>query len=285
MNTPQNLAGILSIVSIVLSVIGLVISPVSAAAMTSPATGGGGAGIPAAGYHHAFNATQQQERISAELARLGQQGIDVSQPQADIAGGNTTAAVQWLMSYYKANPGAFGNQTRPHPVNINSTQQTARLQGFFTKLGQQGVDVTQALADLSTGNLKGAMQWLMGYHQAHPAVFGNMTRPGMFGNAPPAVNMTRMTDRLQASLTKLGQQGVDISQPQADIASGNATAAMQWLMAYHKAHPGPAMNATFTHTGNTSAWQKGGSFRPHRQPFGNKTSGHPSWVPTRTQGA
>ncbi|HXX55345.1 MAG TPA: hypothetical protein VEI81_04555, partial [Methanoregula sp.] len=262
MKTQKRFAGILAIAGIFLAALALIASPVSAAAMTPPVPGGAGNGYGP--IHHAFNATQQQARISAELTRLGQQGVDVSQPQADISSGNMTAAMQWLMAYHKANPGSFGNQTRQHAVN--TTQQTARLQGFVTKLGQQGVDVTQALADLATGNIPGALQWLTGYYQAHPGTFGNTTHGHAF-------NSTAVTARIQSSLTKLGQQGVDVSQPQADISSGNMTAAMQWLMAYHKAHPGTgAMNANILHPGNMTAWKNGGSFRQHSIPFGNRTS-------------
>jgi len=277
MNSQKRSAGILAIAGIFLAALALIAVPVSAAAMTSPVPGGTGNGI-GPGIHHAFNATQQHARVSAELTRLGQQGVDVSQPQADISSGNVTAAVQWLMAYHKANPGSFGNQTRLHPVN--TTQQTARLQGFVTKLGQKGVDVTQALADLATGNIPGAMQWLTGYYQAHPGTFWNASHGHPF-------NSTAMTAGLQSALTRLGQQGVDVSQPQADISSGNTTAAMQWLMAYHKAHPGTnAVNTKVQRTGNMTAWKNGGTFRPHRMPFGNQTSGgRPSWVPARAQGA
>jgi hypothetical protein len=275
MNTQNNLAGILAVASIVLSVIGLIVSPVGASAPMTPTNGDTGAYGSAPGYHHAFNATQMTARLQASLTKLGQQGVDISQPQADISNGNTTAAMQWLMAYNKANPGAFGNQTRQHPVN--ATQQTDRLQSVVTKLGQQGVDVTQALTDLSTGNVKGAMQWLMGYNNVHPGTIGIKTPQRV-------MNSTQMTARLQASLTKLGQQGVDVSQPQADISSGNVTAAMQWLTDYHKAHPG-VMNTTAQHFGNTSAWHKGASFRSHHQLSGNQTSVRPSWVPEQTQSA
>ena len=275
MNTQNNLAGILAVASIVLSVIGLIVSPVGASALTTPTIGDTGAYGSAPGSHHAFNATQMTSRLQTTLTKLGQQGVDVSQPQADISGGNTTAAMQWLMAYHKANHGAFGNQTHQHPVT--ATQQTDRLQAIVTKLGQQGVDVTQALTDLSTGNVKGAMQWLMGYNNVHPGTIGTKTPQRV-------MNSTQMTARLQASLTKLGQQGVDISQPQADISSGNVTAAMQWLTDYRKAHPG-AMNTTAQHSGNTSAWQKGGSFRSHHQVSGNHTSIRPSSVPVQTQSA
>ena len=110
---------------------------------------------------------------------------------------------------------------------------------------------------------------------------------GVYGSAPGshhAFNATQMTSRLQTTLTKLGQQGVDVSQPQADISSGNVTAAMQWLTDYHKAHPG-VMNTTAQHFGNTSAWHKGASFRSHHQLSGNQTSVRPSWVPEQTQSA
>ena len=91
------------------------------------------------------------------------------------------------------------------------------------------------------------------------------------GNAPPA-----------------GDSGVNGNSNNANPgapggnANGNTTAAMQWLMAYHKAHPGTGMG-TPAHTGNTTAWKSGGTFRPHHA-FGNQTSGRPSWTHAPAQG-
>ena len=81
---------------------------------------------------------------------------------------------------------------------------------------------------------------------------------------------------LQSDITKLSGQGVDVSEVQADLASGNTTAALQWMAAYHKAHPVKNVNTTASHRGNSTQWQKSGTFTPvTHQGYGNQTLQHP----------
>ena len=161
-----------ALITIIVSVIGLIASPVSAAAF--PISGDpAGASAGNAVYHHAFNSTMQSARLQEVLTNLSQQGIDVSQAQADVTAGNMTAAFQWLMAYHKANPDLQLNGSRNHA--FNSTRQSARLQSAITTLGQSGVDVSQAQADHTSGNLSAAMQWMAAYHKAHPVQKGNLT--------------------------------------------------------------------------------------------------------------
>src|SRR5208337_782445 len=164
-----------ALIAIAVSAMGLVMSPVSAAPAYTPT--GNTSGTFA--YHHAFNSTrmfnstQMTTRFQVVLTNLSQQGVDVSQPQADITAGNMTAAFQWLMAYHKANPDTQMNSPRQHA--FNSTRQSGRIQSFVTKLGQTGVDVSQVQADLTSGNVNGAMQWMTAYHKAHPVQKGNGT--------------------------------------------------------------------------------------------------------------
>ena len=67
----------------------------------------------------------------------------------------------------------------------------------------------------------------------------------------------------RAGITKLAQQGVDETEDRPDLASGNVSAAMQWMAMYHKTHPGQTSSLTALHTGNSTGWQKGGMFQPH----------------------
>ncbi|MGB8309819.1 MAG: hypothetical protein WCE65_08265 [Methanoregula sp.] len=156
-----------ALIAIVLSAIGLIMIPVSAAAFSPP---GGSQGTSA--YHHVFNSTQMTGRLQTVLTNLTQQGVDVSQAQADITVGNVTAAFQWLMAYHQANPstviGGFKQRAFNTQHAFNSTQQSARIQLFLTKLGSKGVDVSQPQADLTAGNVSAAMQWMAAYHTAHP---------------------------------------------------------------------------------------------------------------------
>jgi hypothetical protein len=249
----------IALVTIVVSVIGLIMSPVSASTAFSPSGDPAATGIHAgsASFHHAFNSTQQAARLPAVLANLSQQGVDVSQAQADLAAGNTTAAIQWLMAYHKDHPDLAPNGPRQHAMN--ATAQATRVQTLITALSQKGVDVSKAIADLAVGNTTGAMKDLMALHLVHP---------GMKGNS------TQQTARLQDGVTRLAQQGIDVTEIQADLTSGNVSAAMQWMAAYHKAHPVQAGTETALRTGNSTGWQKGGSFRLHQTGAGNQTAFH-----------
>ena len=67
-----------------------------------------------------LNSASQTGRLQTLLTQLSQKGVDVSQPQADLTAGNTTAALQWVHEYVKANPG-----TLPHATGGQSTGDTA----------------------------------------------------------------------------------------------------------------------------------------------------------------
>jgi len=271
MKLPTPSYRVVAIIAIVVSVIGLIMSPVSAATAFSPS--GDPAGIPAGNtaYHHTFNSTRQAARLQTVLANLTQQGVDTSPAQADLAAGNVTAAFQWLMAYHNDHPDNAVNGPGEHVVN--ATAQAAHLQTVLTGLSQKGVDVSQATADLAAGNITGAMQELMTLHKDHPGIMANSTQ---------------LMTRLQSGVTKLAQQGVDVS-VQADLASGNVDGAMQWMAAYHTAHPNA--NGTSWHGGNSTRWQKGDSFQPHHAGSGNQTSSHSgftgagNWTHERRVGA
>ena len=159
-----------ALITIIVSVIGLVLSPVSAATAFSPSGDTAGAGIAAGstGYHHPFNSTQQAARLQGVLANLSQQGVDVSQAQADLTAGNTTAAIQWLMAYHKDHPDLALSGPRQHVTN--ATAQATRVQTLITTLSQKGVDVSKALTDLTAGNTGGAMKDLMALHKDQPGM-------------------------------------------------------------------------------------------------------------------
>jgi hypothetical protein len=157
----------------------LVISPAGAMGQTQTAAGGSGTAAPGMGHHGMANATFQKERLQAELTKLGQSGVDVSKPQADLTAGNTAAARQWLMEYHKDHPDTATNKTRP-PM-MNATFQKERLQAELTRLGLTGVDVSVPQADLTAGNTAAARQWLMEYHKDHPVTDG-IVNGRSFGN-------------------------------------------------------------------------------------------------------
>lgn len=220
--------------------------------------------------HHIFNSTQQAARLQTVLTNLSQQGVDVRLAQASLASGNVTAAAQWLMAYHKDHPNLTQNGTRQHAVN--TTAQAARLQTVLANLSQQGVDVSKVTADLAMGNITAAMKDMMALYKAHPG----MNHPGMMANS------TQLAARLQTDVTKLAQQGVDVSVVQADLASGNMNAAKQWIATYHTTqHPlQKGGNITAWHGGNSTLKQQAGSFQPHQMGSGNKTASHLSFTGT-----
>jgi hypothetical protein len=263
--------------------IGLGLSPVSAAAAIAPSGNPSGIHEGNPGSHPMFNSTGQAARVQAVLANLSEQGVDISPAQAYLTAGNVTAASQWLMSYYKANPGFVLNGARQPAFDRtmqhggNSTREAVMVRTAITKLGGQGIDVTKALSDLATGNISAAMQDLMLIHKDDPGL-----APGLPGRH--AFNSTQITTGLQTRVTKLAGQGVDVSQVQSDIDSGNVSAAMQWMAAYQKIHPVQIGNGTASHDGNITRWQNGGAFRPNHAGFGNQTLSHVR-PPVPVQGA
>jgi hypothetical protein len=260
MKLPDTSYRAVALIAIALSVIGLVMSPVSATAAFSPSgePEGGGTFTGNAAGHHFMNSTQQTERLTNVIANLSSQGVDVSQAQADLAAGNTEAATQWLMAYHKDHPDPALNGPRQQH-SMNATAQAAHIQTIITKLSQDGVDVSKAVADLAAGNPAAAMKDLMALHQARPKM---------------AANSTQQTARLQAGVTRLAQQGVDVSEVQADLTSGNLDAALKWMTAYPAAHPLLAGNTTSPHGSNSTFWQKEGSGRQFTRGTGNQTAIH-----------
>ena len=173
MNTLKRYLGIVS----VFTILALIIGPASALDPAGSSGHDNGTFFMGAGFHgHAGNITREQtvnvtrqtEMLQSSLTNLGQQGVDISQPQADIAGGNISAAMQWLGSYRKTHRDTQfrGNSTSRQTGNI--TRQTQMLQSFVSKLEQQGVGIVELQSDIASGNIPAAMQWLKSYFQAHP---------------------------------------------------------------------------------------------------------------------
>ena len=159
----------------------------------------------------------------------------------------------------------------------NTTQQHQMLQSVITKLGQQGVSIIEIQADITSGNIPAAMLWLKSYYQAHPD-------QRMKGPRQDMGNTTQPHRIFQSAITKLGQQGVDISQPQADIASGNSSAAMQWLKSYYQAHPDQMTKGPHQQTGNSTRQQRMAGFTSHNPTTSHAwgSAGH-TWAQNRTQ--
>jgi hypothetical protein len=152
----KKILGVLSLLSVVLSVT-LLAGAVSAADPSTAIPGSGTFTNEARHPGHAWNSTQSQQQLQTMITRLGQQGADISGPQADLAAGNLTAAMQWLHSYRSAHPGSM----------VNSTQQQERLQAFITHAEQTGVDVSQLKIALQNNDTAAVKAWMTSYMQAH----------------------------------------------------------------------------------------------------------------------
>jgi hypothetical protein len=119
MNFPKNLTSILSL-SLVFAIAVVVISPASANLFGPMSSESPDAVTHGANHHGMANASFQKERLLDQITRLGTTGIDVTVPQADLAAGNTAAALQWLAAYHKDHPGMAGNMTGRQPGNSTS---------------------------------------------------------------------------------------------------------------------------------------------------------------------
>jgi hypothetical protein len=258
MNIPYNISGILSLLVVALSVIGLVASPISASVTTAGSDLTSGSSLTNPGHHFVVNTTQQTTRFQTMIITLGQQGVDITEPQAALSAGNLTAVSQWFRSYGSEHPLSIGNRTRFRPMN--ATLQTTHLESMITALGQQGVDVTEPEAALSAGNLTAVSQLFKTYRSEHPVTEGNHTRF-------QPMNTTQQTTRFQTMITTLGQKGVDITEPQAALSAGNLTAVSRWFKTYRSEHPGTGTNVSWQMYGNSTRWQQGTALAKY----------HPGW--------
>jgi len=151
-----------------------------------------------------------------------------------------------------------GISSSHHGAAING-EVVARLQAVLTSLNRQGVDVSLAQTDIASGNVNAATQELMDYHKNNPGL-------SLDGPRPPGFTLTgEAVARLQAILTSLNRQGVDVSRAQTDIASGNVNAAAQWIAEYQKEHPVRMGNRAAMPGSNITRWQTGNSF-PQQHP-------------------
>ena len=195
----------------------LIMSPVCAADSAPSATDGQGTAFHGTGHHEAFNATMQAEHLQSMITKLGQQGVDITQVQADLTAGNSEAVKTWFQTYFQSHPMTFANRTGSKPP-VNTTQQAERFQTMITKLGQQGVDITQVQADLTAGNTDAVKAWFQTYRKDHPdatlKAFGNQSRTVTSGTIPHTF-------------------------PGHRVMAGNSTA-MNWTAAHHTRGSGTA---------------------------------------------
>ena len=97
-------------------------------------------------------------------------------------------------------------------------------ESIIDSLAQHGVNVTEVRTALQNGDTDAVKAWL-GAHR--PAGSGDA------GRSPPELaNATRQ----QEIITRLGEQGVDVSGVRTSLQDGDSAAVQSWLKAYFQAH-------------------------------------------------
>jgi hypothetical protein len=125
------------------------------------------------------NITFEKEHMGRMIARLGQLGVDVSEPVAEIHAGNFSAARLWLWSYKQASPTPLFNcsrpmgagwgtgrgiaETRPSLMNRSYSsdlrQQEDREPAFIFRHDENGANATRAGTETAGNKTAGAGSW------------------------------------------------------------------------------------------------------------------------------
>jgi hypothetical protein len=165
--------------------------------------------------------------FGAIIDSLGKKGVDVTEVKADLQKGDSAAVKAWLGNYFQTHRAQKPEgSARSNPDLTNPTQQ----QEIITRLGEKGVDITEVKADAQSGDSAAVQAWLENYFQTH--------RPrGPEGSAPSTPDLTNATQQ-QEIITRLEEKGVDVTEAQADLQSGDTLAVKTWLESYVHSHEG-----------------------------------------------
>jgi hypothetical protein len=164
MDVQRNLTSIMSVLSIVFAVVGLVFNPASAAMPNPHSVDGSGTAKHGYSIYGIVNRTLQGERLQTMLTKLSHQGVNVSQAQADLTTGNMTVAFQWLHEYLEANPGALVNATGRQSGKSTAWKSASRFAGYRPSAGslsgQPGVALTPYM-EYRSNNQRGSTSPLL----------------------------------------------------------------------------------------------------------------------------
>ena len=147
MKTFTSMAGSLGVLLLVLAVLGLGISPVSAAAGTSSSGNSTALHGHGTGHHFAQNSTWQHTMQGSNITQFHTRGANV----------NASAA-------------AFRNTTHEQKGSgfaPNATMQQERLQAFVTNLQKNGVDVSALQTAIQNNDTAAEKTWLTTYMASH----------------------------------------------------------------------------------------------------------------------
>jgi hypothetical protein len=222
MKTFTSLAGSLGVLLLVVAVLGLGISTVSAAAGTSSSGDITTLHGHGAGHHFTQNSTWQHTMQGTNLTPFHTRGANV----------NTSAA-------------AFRNTTHEQKGSgfaPNATVQQERLQALVTNLEKNGVDVSALQTAIQNNDTAAEKTWFTTYMVSHKGQAGNATYEQKGSGFAP--NATMQQERLQALVTNLEKNGVDVSALQTAIQNNDTAAEKTWLTTYAESHKGQFNNTT-----------------------------------------
>jgi DNA-binding transcriptional MerR regulator len=201
MNTQGFVAGPLS----VLCIIALVMGTASAAVITAADS----------------TASPVHKHPSPEsiINTLEQQGVDVTGVRTALQNGDTDAVKAWLEAHRTAKPEGAGRS----PPDMTDP---ARQQEILTRLEERGVDVTGLKTAFQNGDTDAVKAWLEAHRPASPEGAGR---------SPPDLSDPVQEQKI---IDRLEERGVDITEVEAELQSGDTTAVRTWLETYLHSHEG-----------------------------------------------
>jgi hypothetical protein len=222
MKTITSMAGNLGVLLLVLAVLGLGISTVSATAGELSSGNITALHDQGSGHHFARNSTLQHTLQGTNITPFHSRGANV----------NASAA-------------AFRNTT--HEKNgqgfaVNATMQQARLQSCIVELQKQCVDVSTLQTALQNNDTAAVKSWVTSYRESHKEQSGNTTYDKK--SVGFAVNATMQQAHLQSFIARLQKQGVDVSTAQTALQNNDTAAVNFWLKSYFEAHKDALTNST-----------------------------------------
>jgi DNA-binding transcriptional MerR regulator len=209
MDTQGFVAGPLS----VLCIVALVMGTASAAVMSATDST---ANTDAARVH-------QHPSPESIIEFLEQQGVDVTEVKTSLQNGDTGAVQSWLETHRPARPDGSGHA----PFDLSDA---TRQEKIIDRLEEKGVDVTDVKTLLQNGDSAAVQAWLEAYFQAHKP-----EKPARAVRSPPDLSDPVQEQKI---IDRLEEQGVDVSEVEGDLQSGDTTAVQAWLETYLHAHEG-----------------------------------------------
>jgi hypothetical protein len=175
MKTVTSMAGSLGVLLLVLAVLGLGISTVSAAAGTSSSGNMTALHGQGSGHHFAQNSTRQHTLQGSNITQFHSRGANVNASAAAFWK-NTTAAGAWFAAHPGAKGGNITHEKNGQGFAVNATMQQAHLQSFIAELQKQGVDVSTVQTALQNNDTAAVNSWLKSYFETHKEALINSTR-------------------------------------------------------------------------------------------------------------